>query len=155
MKMDIRYQMLCNYLDELWAIKGLPPQTEIEKFKFFAEITGSDCTQWVDICDGNNLIGFLIVGTAPNCHPDADYYVEEAYVKPDYRRKGHMLHAFSEFERKHKGIYCLFVLNKNEGAKNFWKTTFAKLGYLPYFLRDVGAGDEFCTQYGFKPALLT
>ena len=149
--MDLRYQMLCNYLDELWEIKGLPPQSQLEKKSFFAEVTSNDYTQWIDVWERDELIGFLIMGAAPNCHPDADYYVEEAYIKPAFRRKGYMSSAVSEFIQTHKGVYCFFVLNKNNGAKTFWSKLFVKLGYGPCHLRDVGAGDEYCTQYGFKP----
>lgn len=149
--MEYRYQMLCHYLDELWAIKGLSPQSQMEKMEFFREITSNDYTQWIDVQADNELIGFLIIGTAPNCHPDADYYVEEAYIKPEFRRKNYMFSAVSEFVQNHKGVYCLFVLDRNNAAKSFWKKAFAKNGYLPCYLRDVGAGDEYCTQYGFKP----
>lgn len=148
---NIRYRLLSDYLDELWSIKGLPPMPEAEKLKLYTELTGTAYTHWIDIRKEKEIIGFLIIGTAPNCHPDADFYIEEAYIIPDFRRKGYMSAAVSEFEKAHKGTYCLFVLNENTPAKLFWEKFFQKLGYQPCFLRDVGAGDEYCTQYGFEP----
>ena len=149
--MDIRYKMLCNYLDELWAIKGLTPQEDSEKKQFYAEIISNNHTQWIDIRKGNKLVGFLLIGTPPNCHPDANFYIEEAYIMPSYRRNRLMSLTVSEFVKNNKGIYCLFILKRNVPAQNFWQKIFTELGYTPYYLQDVGAGDEFCIQYGFKP----
>ncbi len=149
--MNQRYQLLSDYLDELWEIKGLAPQTKKEKQNLFNAILGNNETQWIDIKEGAELVGFLIVATQPNCHPDADFYIEEAYVKPAHRRKHIMFNMVKDFINHHHGTYCLFILNKNAIAKQFWNTVFKQLGYQPHPLRDVGAGDEFCTQYGFKP----
>lgn len=148
--MTYRFEMLSDYLDELWKIKSLPPQSQAEKMTFYGEILSNKDSAWIDIKDGNRPVGFLIVGTPPNCHPDASYYIEEAYINPNYRRKGLMSKAVSDFVRNNKGTYCLFILNKNDAAKAFWPKTFAKLGYEPCYLRDVGAGDQYCTQYGYK-----
>lgn len=58
--------------------------------------------------------------------------------------------AVSEFMKSHTGIYCLFILNNNIAAQEFWFKIFMNHGYVPLELRDVGAGDKYCRQYGFK-----
>jgi len=40
-------------------------------------------------------------------------------------------------------------LKNNKIAKEFWFKTLKKNGYKEIYLSDVGAGDEYCDQYGF------
>lgn len=149
--MDIRYKLLSDYLDELQSIKGLPPLTPAEKLRFYTEATTNPCTQWLDIREGNTLIGFLLIGTPPNCHPNANIYIEEAYIAPSHRNRGHMTTFATAFIAAHPGTYCLFILKNNHAAKRFWQRVFESLDYAPCFLADVDAADEHCTQYGYKP----
>ena len=144
MKDKIRFQLVSDYLDELQAIKGLPPKTYTKKKEYFQEVSNSTMTEWIDIYskkDNMNPVGFLIIGYPPNCHPN---------IKPKHRQQHYMTTTVTSFIKSHPGIYCLFILNNNHIAKKFWFALFTKLGYAPYFLTDVGAGDEHCTQYGFK-----
>lgn len=145
------YQIFCEYLDELQTISGLSLRTSAEKKYLYDEIREYEFSNWVDIYKDDDVIGFFIIGTGENCHPSADYYIQESYIKPEYRRQKYMTNAISDFVRKHEGIYCLFILNENKIAKTFWSGLFERLGYKPYYLRDVGAADEYCTQYGFAP----
>lgn len=146
--------MIRDYLWELDTISQRPRRSEEDIRKFYDEIVSSSCTELRKIyCnDSNKTIGFLIIGFHPNCHPHANYYIEEAYIKPQYRCMGYMTRAISDFIHRHTGIYCLFILNENIAAYRFWMNLFAKLGYCECFLIDVGAGDEYCTQYGFAPS---
>ena len=149
----VRYQMLCDYLDELQRIKGLEALSEGRKRKLYGDYQTDKNTQWVDIFlpESKEIpVGFLILGYPPNCHPDADFYIEEAYIKPEYRRKGLMSGVVFNYIKTNPGTYCLFILNRNTVAYSFWFSVFAKLGYLPCPLKDVGAGDEYCKQFGFK-----
>lgn len=154
MKNMIRFQLISDYLDELQTIEGLPEITYIKKQEFYQEVLNSKTTNWIDIYpqnEGTNPIGFLIIGYPPNCHPNANYYIEEAYIQPKYRCQHYMTSTATRFIKAHPGIYCLFILNNNQIAKHFWFSIFTKLGYVPCPLSDVGAGDEHCTQYGFQP----
>lgn len=154
MNHNIRSQLFCAYLDELQTIKGQPLLSQEKKQANFIDIECDPYTQWIDIYGGvteKELIGFLLVGTAPNCHPAADFYIEEAYILPSHRRQKYMSQTATDFMRANPGTYCLFIINTNNVAKNFWFNLFAKNGYIPCSLSDVGAGDEYCTQYGFRP----
>lgn len=106
-------------------------------------------TRWIDIEKDDEPIGFLMIGTGENCHPDADYYIADAYIKPEYRRRGYMSGVLREVIDKHPGIYCLLILNENSIGKIFWYTFFRREGFKPHYLSDVGTGDELCTQYGW------
>lgn len=146
-----RLKMWSKYVQELDDISGVRTTPLYEFLEDLEKTVKNPDTEWIDVrspLDGV-LVGFLIVGTKNNCHPDADYYIQEAYILPGWRRKGIMSSAVGNFVRRHEGVYCLFVLKKNEVAKSFWRKVFSELGYVEALLRDVGAGDEFCTQYGF------
>lgn len=156
--MDIEstgYKMFSSYLDELQSMCNLPLIDDKRKEFLFSEIQCYEFSKWVNVIANGNIVGFFIIGTGENCHPDADYYIQEAYIQPEYRRKGYMSYAISEYVKRHRGIYCLLILNKNYIAKTFWPEVFRKLGYMPRPLSDVGATDEDCQQYGFEPKIMS
>lgn len=103
--------------------------------------------------DEGMLAGFLIIGTAPNCHPDCEYFIAQAYVAPESRRKGIMTKAVSEFVKDHRGKYCMDILYKNYSARIFWLTRFRELGYeliqLPFMEHGVTG---LCDTLYFEPA---
>lgn len=109
---------------------------------------------WLDIYPTENEpqvpIGFLVIGFPPNCHPNANYYIQEAYIRPEYRQRGYMRATVTSFLVSHPGTYCLFVIRGNEKAYLFWKHIFQENQYITCYLPDVGAADECCTQYGFR-----
>lgn len=149
---EYQFNLLCDYLDELHAIQRLMPLTYQMKLGFYAEARMGPCSKWIDVCDEQGkVIGFLIVGWKENCHPAAHWFVQDAYIKPEYRKLGYMTRAVSNYVRENPGTYCLFVLTKNQYAYHFWHKVFEQLGYQPHALCDVGAGDEHCIQYGFAP----
>ena len=148
---SVRYQMFSDYLDELQKMLGWATVDDEKKHILFERSTKYAHAKWVDIRKGDKILGFFIIGTNENCHPSADYYIQEAYIKPEYRRQGHMSRALDIYIKRYPGIYCLLILNKNEVAHKFWHTMFDRIGYVPYDLEDVDATDEHCEQYGFAP----
>lgn len=145
--------MFCDYINELQAIKGLPGLGRAELQESYRSYVEEPSTEWIDIFTDETttvLAGFLIVGYPPNCHPHADFYIEESYIEPEYRRQGRMTLAVSQFIEAHEGVYCLFIIHKNEPALRFWPKIFQEHGYVPIELSDVGAGDQYCKQYGFR-----
>lgn len=146
-----RRKMFFDYLDELNAIEGLKPNSEAAKIAVYSEISSEPHTEWVDIfTEDGKPAGFLILGTPPNCHPDADLYIEESYIIPEHRRKGLMTRAVTNaIQIQRPKICCLIILNDNKKALRFWKNLFGQLDYKPCKLRDVNATDPHCSQYGF------
>ncbi len=147
--LEVRYDMFTSYLDELQTISENPIISDEKKQYLYDNITNYEFSWRVDVYDGDVVIGFFIIGTGENCHAAADYYIQESYIKPEYRRKGHMTRAISDFINRHVGVYCLFILNNNQIGRVFWHVLFDRIGYVPYELADVGAADDDCTQYGF------
>ena len=106
---------------------------------------------WIDIevPEEKEPIGFVQIGTRDNCHPDADWYICEAYIEKKYRRQGLMRTVMSEFIQTHPGTYNLFIYDKNEAAKAFWSKLFEEEGYRQVKLPDIGKKHRGLTQYGY------
>jgi len=106
---------------------------------------------WLPLTDHGKDIGFIVVGTHPECHAQADYFIINAYIKPAYRRKHLMTRYVRKFVESHPGIYCLDIINKNVAAKAFWRKTFRSMGYKPYQLPEIpGRLSGDCTAYGWR-----
>lgn len=78
-------------------------------------------TEWIDIYDEDQPVGFLIICFhGGDCHPEADYCIAQAFILEEHRRKGLMFNTVSEFLQSHKGIYTLDIIKGNEQAEWFW-----------------------------------
>lgn len=149
-KNDKRNELIQNYLIEMQNIKGLPPYSKEELDQACQEYFEDSNVEWVDVfSDEGDIIGFIIIGYTPNCHPDADFYIEEAYIQPEYRRKRYMFRAVSKFLKYNGGTYCLFIVNTNTPALNFWHKVFRENEYAPVELTDVVPVEPYLKQYGF------
>lgn len=131
------YKEYCCELDLFRPIPLAPTDNVIDSW-CDDYISGSDCT-WRNIFDDDTqeMVGFLIIGKmGDEKHPESDYSIAQAYVKPEYRKRGLMTRAVNEYITKHTGIYSLLVLRNNKKAASFWKNTFENAGYHPYVLSD-------------------
>lgn len=139
------------YLAELDTFRMTPrPEShEVQQQWFYDYSDNKDC-QWHDIYVNDCLVGFLITSSIlPNCHPDADYSICEAYVMPEYRQKGLMSNLVQRFTSEHPGIYCLLVLEGNQYAQHFWNHLFHHLGATDVVLTDsaiITNGEQVCLQ---------
>lgn len=108
--------------------------------------------EWIPIVHNHEEVGFICMCAPPCCHPDADWFLREAYVRPEYRCKGLMKNTLLNFLNTHPGRYCLFVQEDNIPANNCWHNIFGRAGYTTMELRQL---DEFkdvsVPFYGFKP----
>ena len=98
---------------------------------------------WIDIeNEKGELIGFLVLGQKPECHPAADFHICQSYVKPKYRKQGYMTKTVHEQLKKNKGVWCLLILKDNKYAHKFWQKTFESAGYEWTFLMPVVFPDD-------------
>lgn len=140
---QIRYNMFRDYLIELQKIEEYKYMDDAEILDNFIKMRSGKTEYWQDIYPDqsqrtkHDIIGFWILGQNRNCHPDADYFIAETYIRPEYRREGIMSDRISDWIKTYGGKFCLFVLSKNEVAKKFWKNVFDRCGYEPYELSDV------------------
>ena len=141
--------MYCEYLAELQQIQGgLPGQgTFMERFRALWEAEDSS---WHFLYDGKDVAGFVVIGLYPNCHPAADYYIEEAYVSPSFRGRGLMKDFILRHTREHGTVYCMFVLTKNVKASAYWDYVFSLAGYEPLLLSEVAKPEPLLVQKGYR-----
>jgi predicted acetyltransferase len=74
------------------------------------------------------LAGFALVNTWSPSQRGTDFAVAEFYILPDFRRAGVGRRAFAALLHKHRGVWELSVVSKNEAAKAFWQRTIANAG---------------------------
>lgn len=122
-----------------------------EAFEDYLDRLTEENVRWYPIRADDKQVGFFRIGWGIACHPDADWFIADMYVRPDYRRQGLATKAMGDYISKHTGRkYCLFIIDGNKGARAFWDKFFTQQGFIPIYLADVGAGDETCTQYGWQ-----
>ena len=150
-QLPLRQELFWKYSQELY--KMLPEDTTEKESNEYAEyLNAVPYVRWIDIKKDSKVVGFLIIGTAPECHPNADYFILHAYVKSEYRRKRLAFKAISRFLKEHRGVYCLDIININDAAHFFWNFAFNKNEYLPVVLPYVPHNEgEGVTTYGFAP----
>ena len=143
----LRFRLFRWYQDELRFINE-GPFNDLTDMEAFCSAYSADCTDWIDIVDGGETVGFLVMGYGANCHPEAKFYIEEAFVMPGYRHRCLMGNTLRKYMQTHEGTYCYYVLKKNKNALNFWKHLFEKEDYKPCLLFDMG--DVNLLQFGWK-----
>ena len=143
------FALFNSYLAELYEINGYLPGCGTFRDRFESVWEAED-SMWYFLYHKDEMVGFLIIGTGENCHPDADFYIEEAYILPTYRNQGLMRDFIQPFILKNKGIYCMFILKNHNKAISYWKHIFKEVGYQPYELPLIGDWDDNVIQYGWK-----
>ena len=129
-----KHRLFADYVDELNAFRPgneILPDDARELCDHY--ISSSDCT-WKNIFaeDTGELIGFLIIGKAgEEKHPDAERSMKEAYVVPEYRRKGLMKAVIVDYESRHHSTYSILVQPANEDALHFWEKVYTDMNYKP------------------------
>ena len=151
-----RHLLYTQYCTELNGFRthGEQPMNMFEMYNHCEEyFKASECT-WHDIHMDDQIIGFIVMANrVPYVHPECDYAICEAYIIPEYRRRGLMTQVVRSLVEEYPGQYCLLVLDGNEYAKKFWNKVFASMRYEPCDLDDScvnGNGDCVCN-FGFKP----
>ena len=147
-----RYKMYHEYMREILQMSD-DEYSEKDTDKAFCFYLDRTFIEWIDIYFGTRLVGFIIIGSYPECHPDADRFIIQAYVQPEYRRRGLASDVVSEYIRNNPGTYVMDILKANEPARKFWFETFYKNGYESIVLRPVehGLGMD-AKMYAWKPS---
>ena len=159
---NIREHLFFAYMNELYNIEGLALLSEQEMKNIFDEIVNNRYLKWIDIFPDSHKtneskytipIGFIVIGEYPECHPDTDYYIAEAYIKPDYRRQHIMSEIVIDYIKTYGGKYSLFIASKNDTAKQFWQKVFERANYTSLLLSEepIREPNAHFIQYGYKP----
>lgn len=96
------------------------------------------------------MVGFLLIGHPPNVAEGFDYYIQESYVIPKFRNKGLMSKKLELQFSRFKGRYCMYILDKNYKAKQFWNKIIPRFNgaWIPEV--DDPMPEPGCSIYGFE-----
>lgn len=121
--MTDRVKMFLDYKRELCTIDGYdklvdPEKEYIEDCNFFQ----NDCdADWIAVKKGKKEVGFLVVLHGRFVTSPLDYFIEDTYIKPEYRCQGLMKKTVENYLKKHQGLYGLEIMDKNQLAHKFWR----------------------------------
>ena len=135
---NARWFMFWDYNDYLRGMWGEPPIKVKARGRFVLDTYAG--VTWIPAVEEDLEVGFLILGNPP--HPDCDFYIQDAYIIPEYQGHGTMSKLIRSLP---VGRYSLFVLENNIRAQTFWKHIFGRV----YSLRDVLPPVRGCMQWGF------
>lgn len=158
----IRKTLYKKYINELYNIEGLESLNDEKLEELFYNLSNNINMRWIYIYPDSHKtneskytipIGFLVIGEYPECHPDADYYIVDAYIQPEYRRQNIMSEVLLDYIKTYGGKYCLFIASKNNIAKSFWNSIFEKANYQPIDLSSepISKPDPHFVHYGYGP----
>ena len=139
--------MLWQYILELNKIE--PNVTERSQEALEEEYFFCPGTEYILLMCGNDCAGFAIIGRGVNCHPDADMYIEEFYIRPEYRNKG-CGHTFAKMLLDGVQAVCFIVLKKTAKAEKMWKEVFSDWKDVSIQIPDVIPTEEWCNWYVYR-----
>ena len=122
------FRELEQYMDDSAKIKGIPD----EHIKLICdEYINSPNVSWKNIFnDKNEIVGFLLMGKDyEDDYIQSDYFILEAYVLPEWRRKGLMSERMKRYINNHPGKYAALIYTKNKNAATFWNHIFESNGF--------------------------
>ncbi len=147
-----RKSLYKDYLSEIEDIRGEKfSEPEEEKNAWCDDYMIKSYYTWIDIRYLDQIVGFLIIGTRPDCHPQCDYFIAQSYIRPGYRKRGLMTDAVTKYVDEHPGKYCMIILEKNTVAELFWSNLFKDLSYESFDIYDIGCLHKGEVQLAFKP----
>lgn len=142
-----KMQLYAEYLESLNEYGANIPESKYDEEIYYHRFTKD--IEWNPVIVDGNEVGFLLIGKDTECVPGYDYFISQTYIQPKYRRQGIMKKIVTDYVKAHKGRYCLFILEKNYPAKNFWKTVQLTLN-LKTITCPTEFDDEGCKLYGFE-----
>lgn len=116
-----RERLYKAYIEELMFFNPmLRGKTESDVLADFNEVSQFSDLTWIDLYDGIEVVGFLLIATGKHCPKEADYLIMEAYTHPNHRGKGIMQKAVQTLFQNNPGKCGLFILQYNASALKFW-----------------------------------
>ena len=132
--------MLWDYIKELHKINEKVPLRTLEELK--AEYCYTQYTKYYLFYAEKQAVGFTIIGYGENCHPSADLYIEEFYIRAKFRRRG-LGHLLADRVLTGANAVCFFTLEKNWPAVWFWKDYFSRWKDASSVVPDVAEPCDF------------
>lgn len=92
-------------------------------------------------------VGFIIVGVNTNKHIKSDYYIQETYIKPQYRHKGYGRSMCNQIINMYPSMVNMYILKKNDYAIKFWSAVYEKYEDVS---AEYGEDDELCYEKFYR-----
>ena len=149
---EIRDKLYREYLTELSQYDPSIMKDKDNWGEWIRDYFFSSC-DWRDVYskDGQ-IIGFYIMGKPyVDCPINVGHFIEQVYIKKEYRNQGIMTELLEKYIKSHKGVYALLIINGNETAKSFWFNLVENVLHAEW-TTDERYGDfssETVTQYTF------
>ncbi len=142
--------MWTEYTKELHAFSDFVHEDDKkEAYELYCQFAKNPDVEMYSVNADGAVCGFLILGRRNNTHPSTDVFIQELYIKQDYRRKGIGKTVVSDLLKNTPANYCLYILKENMPAKSFWKSIFSLPGVRKLSLSDIAPIDD-CEFYGFE-----
>lgn len=100
---------------------------------------------------GKKYVGFIIVGSPPDCHPECDRYICHIYITPKLRRQGIMQQVLADYIAANPGRYCMDVNDGNLDAERFFHRVFTGEEYEEIELEPIKHGEKKGTTFFYEP----
>lgn len=125
--MASREQLYRDYITELKLYNpNLIFLDNDQMFKNYREVSSFSDLEWIDIYDGIECVGFVLLTNGSHCPENYDWFVMECYIDPGHRRKHLMQQALDQIMQTHHGTFGLFNLCQNLVAGTFWTNYLSK-----------------------------
>lgn len=116
-----REQLYHDYVNELKMFNpNLIFVDAASIFKQYKEVSQFPDLTWIDIYDGVENVGFILLTNGSHCPVTYDWFIMECYIDQAHRRKGLMTQAMKNVIRKYDGTFGMFILAANKQASEFW-----------------------------------
>ncbi len=110
------------YLFELSLYSpSIREMSEVDIVNNYNNVCNFSDLEWIDIYNGFEKVGFILITTGSHCPAAYDYHIMETFILPKSRKKGLVKNTLLGFIKNHPGSYGLFILNRNVTAIGFWK----------------------------------
>lgn len=150
---EAEFSLYKEYMEELWLYCPEDKrEDDVALREGYDELMNTDRVHFHKIYHANQYIGFLVIEELKEKDREnlkTKYYVNEAYIVPEYRKIGLMSSALDQIlSQIPSESICLHVIRNNPAAIDFWMSYFRKRQYNYMFLPDY-EGYEHCSFYKF------
>lgn len=104
-----------------WKPSGLPGPTTLAECATINWWIRDKCDLYVIRADGTPAGFAIVLADRNHLVPDVEFELMDFYIAPKYRRQGVGSAAARQIFDTRRGAWQLFILEKNEPARRFWR----------------------------------
>lgn len=113
-----------HFFDEMWL--DYTKEIGVKSSDFETNENRSDYL----IIHNKKIAGFALIGEYPDSFSPFDIFVQDFYIKPEFRNQGIGSESMAEIIDLHEApAVSLFILDNNDVAYKFWQRLFNIIGF--------------------------